>query len=414
MIGYIGLAVVAAWQFVTATISIRAIFSRPDRDVNASDGDWGRTLVVLCLRGNDPSLIDALRGLMSQDYVDYKLRIVVDSFSDPAWRSIEASGVDQWSRSRVEVLRDPPQTCGLKNAALLQVLDDLDEDVKFLALVDADTIAHPSWLRELISPLCDPSVGMTTGIRWYHPERCSMAALTRLTWNAAATTQMIGFQIPWGGSLAISLCAIDPQSLRNLWRRGLCEDTMLTSYLKSTGRQQKFVPSIIMINREDCGMRDLMRWIRRQLIVARLYHPSWTLTVVHGIASALIPLGVLALIAWQIATGQFAIAWQLAIAMLVYQVSMVVVLVFGLIVVQNRLPTSQRDGVWLSTTALIRLPIAVVLIQFLYPVLLLQAAFAGKVDWRAMSYRIQPDGSVVHDGHRPYQTELEAASMHSL
>jgi len=410
----ISLALLAAWQSITALISIRAIFRRSPLEGNTPENSWGRAVVVLCLRGNDPLLVDSLRGLMNQDYGDFCLRIIIDSESDPAWKSIRASGVDRDQRSRIELLRDPPQTCGLKNAALLQVLNDLEPGLKFLALADADAITHPSWLRELIAPLRDPSVGLTTGIRWYHPQRCSIAALIRLAWNAAATTQMIGFQIPWGGSLAISFDAVAPESLRQLWRRGLCEDTMLTSHVKSLGRRQVFVPSIIMINREDCRMGDLMRWIKRQLIVARLYHPSWKLTVIHGVANALIPFAILALVVWQAVSGHSAVAWQIATVMLVYQVAMVAVLVLGLILIQHRLRNLGRDANWLSTTALTRLPIAVVLIQFLYPVLLLQAMSAKMVDWRGMTYRIQPGNSVVHDGHRPYSAEPKPASMHSL
>ncbi|XZE56206.1 glycosyltransferase [Planctomycetaceae bacterium SH139] len=416
---FFALALLAVWQLVLALIAVRAIFgevifgSQATRNREPAES-WGRALVVLCLRGNDPLLVDALRGLMRQDYGDFYLRIVVDSEEDPAWQAIQASGVQQDKRVRLEVLRDPPSTCGLKNAALMQVLDDLEPDFKFLALTDADVITHPSWLRELIAPLRDSAVGLTTGIRWYHPQCCSLAALTRLVWNAAATTQMIGFQIPWGGSLAISLSSVVPASLQRLWQRGLCEDTMLTSHLESFGYRQVFAPSVIMINREDCRMGDLLRWIKRQLIVARLYHPSWKWTVCHGVASGLIPFAVLTISVWQTACGHHATAGQLAVGLLVYLIVMVVALLFGLMLMQLRLKSLGRDANWLSTTALLRLPLAVALLQFLYPVLLLQAMLAKTVDWRAMTYRIQLDNSVVHDGHHPYQTQATMSPLHSL
>ena len=36
---------------------------------------------------------------------------------------------------------------------------------ELLAFIDSDVRPHPAWLRELISPLTDPAIGLTTGLR---------------------------------------------------------------------------------------------------------------------------------------------------------------------------------------------------------------------------------------------------------
>ena len=72
-----------------------------------------------------------------------------------------------------------------------------------LPLADADTIAHPTWLRELAGALADPTVGAATGNRWYMPDEISAAAMVRYLWNAAAIVQMYCYRIAWGGTLAV-------------------------------------------------------------------------------------------------------------------------------------------------------------------------------------------------------------------
>ena len=46
------------------------------------EDDMPRVLVVLALRGSDPSLVDCLRSLFQQDYPHYQVRLVVDHRSD--------------------------------------------------------------------------------------------------------------------------------------------------------------------------------------------------------------------------------------------------------------------------------------------------------------------------------------------
>ncbi|HBL44173.1 MAG TPA: glycosyl transferase, partial [Planctomycetaceae bacterium] len=58
---------------------------------------------------------------------------------------------------------------GLKNQSLLQGLSEVSEDVDVVAWLDADVVPHRTWLRDLVQPLQDESVGVASGIRWYAP-----------------------------------------------------------------------------------------------------------------------------------------------------------------------------------------------------------------------------------------------------
>src|SRR5581483_260675 len=75
---FLALPVWWAWRFVWLYYFRPAAPPRPETDLP-------RVAVILPLRGVDPSLRDCLRGLLSQDYPHYSLRIVIDSLGDPAW-----------------------------------------------------------------------------------------------------------------------------------------------------------------------------------------------------------------------------------------------------------------------------------------------------------------------------------------
>ena len=138
-----------------------------------------RAAVLLSLRGADPQLAQGLRCLLRQDYPNYELHVVVDRRDDPAWQIVQ-NAADNHTRVPIHVaeLREPLPTCSLKCSALVQMVSELDESCEVVALADADVLAHPCWLRELVAPLGDPDVSWprmaivgscritATGVRW--------------------------------------------------------------------------------------------------------------------------------------------------------------------------------------------------------------------------------------------------------
>ena len=51
----------------------------------------------------------------------------------------------------------------------MQALRGLDESIDVVAMADGDLVAHPDWLRELVTPLVQHErVGVVTGNRWFN------------------------------------------------------------------------------------------------------------------------------------------------------------------------------------------------------------------------------------------------------
>ena len=71
----------------------------------------------------------------------------------------------------------------------MQVVKSLDDSYEFIAQLDADTIPHRSWLRELAAALEGEHVGAASGNRWYMPTEPDCGSIVRYLWNAGAVVQ---------------------------------------------------------------------------------------------------------------------------------------------------------------------------------------------------------------------------------
>lgn len=259
-----------------------------------------KTAVVLCLRGADPSLMGCLRSIENQDFVDFQLHVVVDDLSDPALEVVREFQVTSEVGITIHLIEDRGEHCSLKCSAIRTAILAIDDDREVIALIDADAIVTPAWLRTLVLPLGNHEVGASTGNRWFRISNDHrFGSAVRGVWNAAAVVQMYLYEIPWGGSLALRREVIDKTNLLDHWSRGFCEDTMLTRILHREGYQIARPVELIVVNEESTTAAGAFRWIQRQLLTVRLHHPRWIWIWLHGLTTALPLAGVfLALVCW--------------------------------------------------------------------------------------------------------------------
>lgn len=243
---------------------------------NPPDGQLPKAAVLLCLRGVDPNLPECLRRLLRQDYPDYQLFIAVDSESDRAWKVVQDT-IQSLDANNVHVapLRNRRSTCSLKCSSLVQLVDELDDSHEVIVLADADLQSHPSWLRQLVTPLLDPRVGATFGNRWFLPAKGWLGSLVRQLWNGPGLVAMFALEIPWAGSLAIRSDVFRRGRLREAWSRSIVDDGPVRAAVKRQKLKLQFVPSLIMANREECNLGFACNFLTRQLTWTRTYVRSW-------------------------------------------------------------------------------------------------------------------------------------------
>jgi cellulose synthase/poly-beta-1,6-N-acetylglucosamine synthase-like glycosyltransferase len=364
--------------------------------------------IILCLRGVDPLLTDCLTGLFNQDYPNYQIQIVVDHEADPAWKVVTQFLAQQRSPVPVQltVLKDKSPTCALKCSAILQAIANLAPTCEVVAFIDADTIAHPTWLQELVMPLQDREVGATSGNRWYLPNDSQWGSLVRHLWNTTAVVMMQIFHIPWGGTLAIKTQVLHESGLPKLWERSLVEDTPIYQALKAKGWRIEFVPSLFIVNRESCDLLGFLKWSQRQSLFGRLYHPAWILMLIHAAANLLLLLSTLSALSFALLTQQWQDVQWLASGLMIYLTALSIL---ARIMDQSVRSVLKKRGEKLSPLSFVdrlRLFAAIPFCILVCGSATVLTQGLQRVQWRGIVYHFQDAFSVQMVEYTPYQ-EIE-------
>jgi hypothetical protein len=403
LLAFLLLPVWWAWRFVW-------LFASRRQPAAVADDALPRAAVILCLRGVDPSLVDCLAGLLRQDYPRYSVHIVVDHADDPAWnmvRAVLAAPPAGSADVHTCVLEQRRDTCGLKVSAQIQAISALDLSYEIVALIDADVIPGPGWLRSLATPLLDPKVGAATGIRWYAPADTGIGSLVRYLWNAAACTQMVAFRIPWGGSLAFHARAFRGTELLERWAHSFCEDTGSYGVLRRAGLGLRFVREATMVNRESTDLRGCCTFVRRQLVCARLHHVHWRTILLANLGINLALAATIALGVVGLATDTW--TWAIGSGVLLggYVLGLLSALITGETLVRRTL-RGRGDTVPPMPLTWKLLP-AAPLTQALYVGCLLSAQWLRRIGWRGITYELERPGKLRMVEYRPYAPAAKAA-----
>ena len=382
--------------------------ARPD-DPLLDDEDCPVAAVVLCVRGKDPHLEKCLTSICDLDYPEYQLHIVLDNEQDPAM-PLAQQFCNNNPLGQVHVLDDRRSTCSLKCSSLLYASKQIGDTVSFVAQLDSDTIPNRHWLRALATGLNDPKVGVISGIRWYVPPDEGWGSLVRYIWNAAAIVQMVLYGIAWGGTLAIRKSVFEQTDLQERWGKALCEDTMLSTVLRATEFKTEFRSDLFVVNRESSSLKDVISWISRQLLTARLYHPCWWLVFIHAMSTSIAVLSAVAMLLTSLCQFNFWPAIWLAAGIVLYQVSNAIMLEkIGQTV--NRSKTDLESA---KPELSVRFLLAAPLTQACYFIAAIAAIFTRTIRWRNIEYEIRGPWSITMKNYEPFSDSANANELESL
>jgi ceramide glucosyltransferase len=236
---------------------------------------------------------DYVRALLSQEYARYRVLFLVESTADPAWSTLHRLLANTKGARGTLVITGTAAGCSQKLHNLLVGLEHISPETSILAFVDSDVQLHSHWLRALVAPLDDSTVGATTGYRWYVPCPGGVAGSLRSAWNAA-TLGLIAhrrYGCAWGGSTAMRREVFDKLHIRAAWSRGLSDDLLLTQRVRAAGLTIAFVADCLVPTVEPCTWRQLMEWTNRQTTIVRVYGPyTWRAGLLVHLASGILGL----------------------------------------------------------------------------------------------------------------------------
>ncbi|GCL35897.1 glycosyltransferase family 2 protein [Sphaerospermopsis sp. FACHB-1094] len=369
-----------------------------------SDNQLPKTAVILCLRGADPFLPNCVRSLLNQNYPEYDLKLIIDSPEDPAFKiAKEVIAETKATNFQISTLRTVRHNCSLKCSSLVQAVSDLDDSYQVIALVDADTIVHKNWLRELVSPLTDEKVGITTGNRWYVPTGKYWGSLIRYAGNVSTVVQMFLFQVPWGGSLAIKKQLLQQTEILEKWGEAFGDDMLLHKVIKKHGWKIKFVPSLLMVNREESNLSTLFPSLQRLILCSRLYHPNWLALVSDAVSSILFPTLTLFLALGLFLATEWNTAFSLFKSYSIYTIGLLLLMLVMELGVQEIIRSQGQPIPEISLTNILKMFIAIPLTQWVYGLAMLSSLGMSTVTWRGLTYKIQSPWHIRLVEYHPYQ-----------
>jgi cellulose synthase/poly-beta-1,6-N-acetylglucosamine synthase-like glycosyltransferase len=379
---YYFLAALSCWFGIQSLLSgiryaayVRRETSRPIPDFHPF------VSVIAPGRGLEPGLGENVRSLLTQDYPAHEVLFVFDREDDPA-ANVVSHGFSQIGRT---IIAGPATDSGQKVHNLRVAVRRIDPKCEVLVFVDTDARPASDWLRKLVAPLADETLGAATGYRWFIPEKGGIASRLRGVWNASVASALGSDRAKnfcWGGSTAIRRTTFERLNVSGRWRGSISDDFTITRVLKEAKLPIHFTPLCLVASAGDCDFHELIEFTTRQIKITRVYASHLWLPLLLG-------------------SSLFTIAFFGGLILIGFHLRSPVAYVFPLIIfalgaakavirfraVSTVLRTSRRDLV----AHIFLWPFASLL--YLYNAIV--AGFSRRLKWRGITYELKSPSEAV-------------------
>jgi ceramide glucosyltransferase len=256
------------------------------------------SIIVPC-KGLDPGFRENLQALFEQEYEAYQIVFITATKSDEAYPVIEDL-----------ILKNPGISAKLVTAGIadgrsqkvnnqLEGITHSDSSAEVFLFIDSDAKPAPEFLQEIVKPLADPKVGLTTGFRWYLPKTDGFASILRSAWNGGGIVFLTNpySNYAWGGAMAIRRSTFDRCEVASYWETALSDDMTISDAVRKRHLEIRFVPNCLVPIHEDCSFMEMIEWTNRQTVIAKVYHPQlWkSIALAHGMGNIILVVGAISL-----------------------------------------------------------------------------------------------------------------------
>ena len=237
------------------------------------------TMIAPC-KGLDQGLAENLAALFVQEYPEYEIIFVVDDADDEAVPIIEGVISRYNVKIPTQIVVAPKATdSSQKVENLREAVLHADKRSEVFVFVDSDARPAKRWISDLVGPLADTAVGVTTGYRWFIARSPSLATEIRAMWNASVASSLganDNGNFCWAGSIAITRETFDRLDLRGRWKGTVSDDFVIRIVMREAGLGLRFVPQALTASVENCSFREMLEFTTRQMKLTRVYAtPFW-------------------------------------------------------------------------------------------------------------------------------------------
>jgi cellulose synthase/poly-beta-1,6-N-acetylglucosamine synthase-like glycosyltransferase len=285
---YYFLAAISCWFGIQSLLSGIRYAAYVRRETSRALPDFHPFVsVIVPGRGLEPGLNENLRTLLTQDYPEYEVLFVLDSEEDPALKVLEELLSRGFSRMSRTIIAGPATDCGQKVHNLRVAVNKINPQSEVLVFADTDARPAMDWLRKLVAPLEDETLGATTGYRWFIPECGGIASRLRGVWNASVASALgsdTAKNFCWGGSTAIRRTTFIRLNVSERWRGSISDEFTITRFLKEAKLPIHFTPLCLVASVGDCDFHELIEFTTRQIKITRVYASHLWLPLLLGSA----------------------------------------------------------------------------------------------------------------------------------
>lgn len=273
-----------AWRALASVLQARKFARLFQREVKAKYREHRpRVALIVPFRGAEPGLAANVRGVLSQDYPDYRVLLVVDDAADPA-HAVLQQVLAEHPAADAEILIAGPahEHESQKIHNQLAAMERLREDARgeqVWAFADSDAIPGPQWLGHLVGPLQKETVGVTTGYRWLIPDPDDPHPNLLTTYASIMNSSVMSFagsgffRYAWGGSMAVRVETAERGALIRRFTNAVCDDYQVSRMVHDLGMEVYFVPSCVVPSPARWTWASLLDFVQRQYVLTRLHEP---------------------------------------------------------------------------------------------------------------------------------------------
>jgi len=235
-----------------------------------------RCAIIVPCKGTNKNLRSNLESFFALDYPDYTVAFVTESAQDAAAPVIRET--IQNRRNACFVTAGISSQCAQKNHNLLAGIV-LARQAGAVVYVFADSDIRPGsgWLREIIRPLANPDIVVTSGFRWLHAKKGSFAEWTHTYANIFiyilfSCAFFLGGVGLWGGSMAMRREDFEKLEVAQKWSAAVVDDLSLSQIVHKKRLKGIIVSSCIAHTDElFLNVKSGIAWFERQIMFLKVY-----------------------------------------------------------------------------------------------------------------------------------------------
>ena len=226
--------------------------------------------VLKPLHGDEPLLEEALASVCAQDYPTFQIVFGVQDSADPALAVISRLRA-RFPQADIDVVVDPTRHgSNGKVSNLINMLPAARHEV--LVIADSDIHAAPGYLREVVSRLLEPDVGLVTTLWAGHTAtqtlagRLGAAFINRDFLPGAALGRAFGRQDCLGATMALTRATLDRVGGFAALASHVADDAILGKLVRAQGLEVALADTIPATTVPETTLPDLfaheLRWAR--------------------------------------------------------------------------------------------------------------------------------------------------------